>query len=95
MAEREEFCLGCGANLVQPDGPGRPKKFCNATCRKNYWRRMRRLEVTEMRSCRACGQPFAPHEGKRGRPWTLCRSCRPQKVRKLFYSHEISSLTTE
>jgi len=80
--KRSDCCLNCACDIVQPSGPGRPRMFCGATCRKTYWRRMMRVRVIEMRRCRDCGEPFAIHEGRRGRPWTRCPLCRPKKGKK-------------
>ena len=40
---RAERCAICGAPLVQPAGPGRPRQFCGENCQRTAARRRREV----------------------------------------------------
>ena len=39
-------CLNCNKPLAQTPGK-RPRKFCNSTCRSNYWQKQSRIKVSK------------------------------------------------
>ena len=73
----KKFCPQCGGEVpVDPTGHqnGRPRVFCSAECRKEYWREHPKVEVWksfEQKTCPVCGRTF-PARKERTRQRTYC-----------------------
>ena len=73
----ERFCPQCG-EAVARNHTGRPRKFCSATCRKQWWIEHPKPEhwkAARMKICPVCGKEFLSAKDAY-RPRTYCsRAC--------------------
>ena len=71
-----QACLFCGGKIDQPEGAGRPRRFCSEYCRRQYWRlhraeQKKRPEKVVTKICVYCKKPFDVY-GKNERKY-CCR----------------------
>jgi hypothetical protein len=70
-------CRQCGGEVVQPDR-GRPRVFCSAECRDEWWREYQRAEYRAKHPavelvCPDCSETFRATNGR-----TRCAGCYPE-----------------
>lgn len=82
-------CLFCGGRIDQPEGAGRPRRFCSDHCRRQYWRlhraeQKKRPEKVVTRICAYCKKPFDVY-GKNERKY-CCR----EHYNRHFYGDQMA-----
>lgn len=80
----ERFCPQCG-EAVARNQTGRPRKFCSAACRKQWWAdhpKPDHWKAARMKTCPVCGKKFLSAK-EAYRPRTYCSRACANRGRKL------------